>query len=362
MIHFDRLDKNIIANLIKEIENKSAGKNYRIMEICGSHTVSISRSGLRSILPANVELISGPGCPVCVTSQGEIDLIFQLIDLDKNLSIITFGDLIKIPSSTGRSLLDARTNGTDVNIIYSSLDAIKIALNNSGKKYLFIAVGFETTAPTIAALIKEVARRDIKNLLILSLCKTMPEAIKYILSDPELSINGFLAPGHISIVTGNKLYDDIIADKRAAVIAGFEPVEILNAIIAIIDQINSNDFKVENRYKYVVSGEPNIKALEILDEVFDPAPSIWRGLGRLDNSGLKISDKYKQYDALIKYDLEYNEQEEIKGCKCGAVLTGKITPNKCPLFGKACNPETPIGPCMVSSEGSCYAYYKYERV
>ncbi len=352
--------KEHIDKLLKQIIVKSGSNRYRIMEICGTHTVSISRTGLRSILPKNIELISGPGCPVCVTSQGEIDLIFDLIS--KGLSIITFGDLLRIPSSKRENLLNARSEGADINIIYSPLDAIKIAKNNINKEYVFVAVGFETTAPIIAALIKEIAVSDIDNLSVLSLCKTMPEAIKFILSDEDLLIDGFLAPGHVTLVTGTSLYNDIIESDRAVVVAGFEPIEILRAIDSIIDQINSKEYVIDNKYKHVVSGKRNDIAIKMIDDVFEQSVSVWRGIGSLESSGLKIRDIYGNYNALEKYSLSYNEKEEIKGCKCGAVLTGKISPLKCPLFGNICTVDNPIGPCMVSSEGTCFAYYQYERL
>ena len=352
--------KEHIDKLLKQITVKSSDNRYRIMEICGTHTVSISRTGLRSILPKNIELISGPGCPVCVTSQGEIDLIFDLIS--KDLSIITFGDLLRIPSSKRENLLNARSEGADINVIYSPLDAIKIAKNNSTKEYVFVAVGFETTAPLIATLIKEIALNDIGNLSVLSLCKTMPEAIKYILSDDDLQIDGFLAPGHVTLVTGVALYNDIVESNRAVVVAGFEPVEILLAIESIVDQVNSEKYIIDNKYKHVVSGKRNDLAIKMLDDVFEPSVSVWRGIGTLYSSGLQIRDIYSKYNALVKYDLSYNEKEEIKGCKCGAVLTGKISPLQCPLFAKSCTVDNPIGPCMVSSEGTCFAYYQYERL
>ena len=334
-------------------------KVYKIMEICGTHTMSISKFGIRSVLPKNVELVSGPGCPVCVTSQGEIDLFFQLAD--KGVSVVTFGDLLKIPGSDGRTLSSARASGADVRVIYSPLDTIKLAEAEPDKHFVFLGVGFETTAPTIAFLAKMAKDKSLKNMSVLSLCKTMPEAVRMILADPELKLDGFLCPGHVTAVTGISLYDEIAAAGKAAVVAGFEPVEILDAVLEIIKQTDKNEFCIVNKYKRVVSDNGNPVAIALLDEVFQPVSASWRGLGELANSGLDFRLEYADYDAKRKFNLEIKPVQEIKGCKCGAVLTGKIRPDECKLFGKVCTTETPVGPCMVSSEGTCAAYYRFVR-
>lgn len=353
-------DKDLALKLKGMISKAAhADKVYRIMEVCGTHTMALARNGIRNMLPDNVELISGPGCPVCVTSQGEIDLFFDLID--KNVSVVSFGDLLKIPGSNGKTLADKRAEGADVHVIYSPLDTIKLAKDNPDKHFTFLGVGFETTAPSIATLIMLAAEEKIENLSVLSLCKTMPAAFDLILSDKDLHIDGFLCPGHVTIVTGMPLYEPITEAGKSAVVAGFEPVEILDAIYEIINQVNSGNFKAVNKYKRVVNDEGNAAARSILNKVFYPCDAVWRGLGNLKDSGLAVRKEYEHYDAFKRFNLQPKDIVEMKGCKCGQVLTGKIKPDKCPLFARHCTPENPAGPCMVSSEGTCAAYYKFLR-
>ena len=351
-------DKDTALKLSNAIKNE-AGQDrvYKIMEVCGTHTMAIARSGLRSMLPKNVELVSGPGCPVCVTSQGEIDLFFDLID--KGVSVVSFGDLLRIPGSNGQSLLDKRARGADVNVVYSPLDTLKLAGDNPNKHYTFLGIGFETTAPTIAALIMAAKKDNIKNVSVLSFCKTMPKAFELILSDTSLHLDGFLCPGHVTAITGISLYEPIIKSQKAAVVAGFEPVEMLDAVYEIIKQVNTGEFHTVNKYKRVVPDEGSANARNILSTVFYDNDATWRGLGKLEKSGLGIRQEYAEYDALKRFNLVPKDITEIKGCKCGQVLTGKIKPSQCGLFGKKCTPDEPVGPCMVSSEGTCAAYYKF---
>ena len=264
------------------------------MEVCGTHTMAIARSGLRSMLPENVELISGPGCPVCVTSQGEIDLFFEL--LDKGISVASFGDLLRIPGSNGETLIDKRARGADVNVVYSPLDTLKLAEENPDKHYTFLGIGFETTAPTVAALIMAAKEKGLKNLSVLSFCKTMPAAFDLILSDKELHLDGFLCPGHVTAVTGVQLYEPLIKAGKAAVVAGFEPVEMLDAVYEIVKQSNNQDFHIVNKYRRVVPDEGNAQARAILAKVFDESDAVWRGLGELKKSGLAIKDEYIEYE------------------------------------------------------------------
>lgn len=333
------------------------GRTYRIMEVCGTHTMAISRTGLRSLLPGNVELVSGPGCPVCVTSQGEIDLFFQLIK--QGASVVTFGDLLRIPGSDKDTLQKARARGADVRVVYSPLDILKLAEKEPDKNFVFLGVGFETTAPTVACIALEAEKKGVGNVSVLSLCKTMPQAIQLLLDDKELEIDGFLCPGHVTIVTGVGLYVPMIEKNRAAVVAGFEPVEMLDAILEIINQANAGKFSIINKYKRVVPDGGNAVARGIIEKVFRPVGAYWRGMGFLEESGLDFREEYAAYDARKVFGLVPSEVKDIKGCRCGAVLTGKINPAQCPLFGKGCSPENPVGPCMVSSEGTCSAYYKY---
>lgn len=338
-------------------EEAKEGRTYKIMEVCGTHTMAIARSGLRSMLPDNVELISGPGCPVCVTSQGEIDLFFELLNL--GVSVTSFGDLLRIPGSNGESLLDKRARGGDVSVVYSPLDTIALAMKNPEKHYTFLGIGFETTAPAVAALIMTAKQQNIKNISVLSFCKTMPRAFDLILSDNSLHLDGFLCPGHVTTITGLSLYDPLIEHKKSAVVAGFEPVEMLDAVYEIVKQTNEQNFHTVNKYKRVVPDEGNPKARKILAKIFYESDAVWRGLGMLEKSGLGIRQEYEEYDALKRFNLQPKNVTEIKGCKCGQVLTGKIKPSQCGLFGKKCTPDDPVGPCMVSSEGTCAAYYKF---
>lgn len=346
-----------VRDCIKQ-EAKS-NRTYKIMEVCGTHTMAIARSGIRSMLPENVELISGPGCPVCVTSQGEIDLFFDLLKF--GASVASFGDLLRIPGSSGETLIDKRARGADVNVVYSPLDTVKLAELNPDKHYTFLGIGFETTAPTVAALIMAAKEKGLKNISVLSFCKTMPAAFDLILSDKELHLDGFLCPGHVTAVTGVKLYEPIVKAGKAAVVAGFEPVEILDAVYEIVKQANNKDFHIVNKYRRVVPDEGNAYARDILAKVFYESSSTWRGLGELQKSGLAIREEYEEYDALKRFNLQPKNVIEIKGCKCGQVLTGKIKPKDCPLFEKRCTPDDPVGPCMVSGEGTCAAYYKFLR-
>lgn len=351
-------DRNVVASLTDKIKTAARpDKTYRIMEVCGTHTMAISRTGLRTLLPSNVELVSGPGCPVCVTAQSGIDLFFELIK--KGVSVVTFGDLLRIPGSGGDTLQKARARGADVRVAYSPIDTLKLAAAEPEKKFVFLGVGFETTAPTVACVALDAHKKGLGNVSVLSLCKTMPVAIRLLLDDKDLQIDGFLCPGHVTAVTGVSLYDPIIECHKAGVVAGFEPVEMLDAILEIIHQTNSGEYQVVNKYKRVVPNDGNPIARRVIEQVFKPVDVAWRGLGMLKGSGLDFRDEFAQYDARKVFDLKDSEVVEIKGCRCGEVLTGKIRPSDCPLFGRGCVPESPVGPCMVSSEGTCAAYYKY---
>lgn len=269
--------------------------------------------------------------------------------------------MLRIPGSNGETLIDKRARGADVNVVYSPLDTLKLAEDNPDKHYTFLGIGFETTAPTIAALIMEAKEKGLKNLSVLSFCKTMPAAFDLILSDKDMYLDGFLCPGHVTAVTGVQLYEPLIKAGKAAVVAGFEPVEMLDAVYEIVKQANNKNFHIVNKYRRVVPDIGNANAREILAKVFYESDAFWRGLGELKKSGLAIRQEYIEYDALKRFDLKPKNITEIKGCKCGQVLTGKIKPQDCPLFAKRCTPEDPVGPCMVSGEGTCAAYYKFLR-
>lgn len=349
------LSRRLIEKIGKEYDSDFT---YSIMEICGTHTVSIFKYGIRSVLHKNIELISGPGCPVCVTSQGEIDAIFQIVK-DNNISLLTFGDLMKVPGSAGENLIDLRSEGRDVRVVLSPLDAVKAAAREPDREFVFVGIGFETTAPAIASAVLEAKRIGLKNFSILPYCKTMPEVLGYLLDDPMLDINGFLCPGHVAVITGKEIFQPLAKKGKAAVITGFEPIDILSSILQIIRQVNSGDYHVYNNYSRVVSDNGNQKALQIMDAVFEPGPAVWRGLGKLEGSGLGLKKDFSFFNALEKFNIKVPQVSEKKGCRCGDVLKGYIKPNVCPLYGLQCTPENPVGPCMVSSEGACAAYYKF---
>jgi len=342
----------LVKNLLLEIH--SYKDSLKIMEVCGSHTMAIGHWGIRKLLPDNVQLISGPGCPVCVTPSSLIDLMAEL----KNVSIYTFGDLIRVPGNNG-TLEEARSRGADINIAYSPLEALK---NAQKKETVFVGIGFETTIPGIAYTILEAHRRKLTNFSVMPAFKTVPPALKAILSSGDTELDGFLLPGHVSVILGKEDYEFLVEEFNiGGAICGFEPVDILLGIKRIIDQKRNNIPQIDNEYKRVVSSHGNQKAKMVINNVLQPVDAIWRGLGTIPSSGLGIRQEYADYDASQKYDLKITDNEKETGCRCGDVLKGKIIPPQCPLFAETCNPSNPIGPCMVSSEGSCAAYFKYER-
>ncbi len=339
--------------------NKTSTKEANLMEVCGTHTVAISKFALRQVMPESVRLISGPGCPVCVTANKDIDTIIALSQ-QKDVIITTFGDMIKVPGSYS-SFTEEKAKGHDIRIVYSALDAIETAKSNEDKEVIFFAVGFETTAPTIAASILEAKKANIKNFSVLTVHKLVPPALKALLDLGEVSLNGFILPGHVSTIIGSKPYQFLADDyKVSGVVVGFEPLDILLGIYFLVRQIENGEAKIEVEYKRTVTPDGNKVAIEKLYNVFEPADADWRGIGIIPGSGLKLRDEFSDFDALRKFDIEVPPTKEPKGCRCGDVLRGVIYPYECPLFKRACNPETPMGPCMVSSEGACAAYYRYE--
>ncbi|HAX62142.1 MAG TPA: hydrogenase formation protein HypD [Elusimicrobia bacterium] len=346
-----------MLTLIKKIE-LLATKKTNIMEVCGTHTMAIASSGIKLLLPKNINLISGPGCPVCVTPAGIID---SAIELAKNGCIITtFGDMLRVPGSIS-SLEKEKSNGRDIRILYSAGDSIKIAKNNLRKEVVFIGVGFETTSPTLAATVKIADKEKIKNFSVLPAFKLIPPALKIILEQKKIKIDAFILPGHVSAIIGSQPYK-FISEKfnTPAVITGFEPSDILEGIFSILKQIKSNKPEIEIQYRRAVKPQGNPFAVKLLYSVFEETDSQWRGIGTIKNSGLKFTKKYDNYDALKKFKIKIKSVEEPAGCLCGKVLTGIAKPQQCGYFGKKCTPSNPIGPCMVSSEGTCAAYYKYE--
>ena len=338
----------------KEIITGYKGPHVRIMEVCGTHTHEIFKLGIRSLLPENIELISGPGCPVCVTPVGYIDEAVMLA-LEKNAVICTFGDLIRVPG-TKMSLADARSRGGDIRMVYSPMDALDLAKAEPGKEVVFLAVGFETTTPITCLTIKHAMRDGVRNFSILTANKTMPSAY-LALKD---SADAFLYPGHVNAITGEAVCRDMLEKYGVSgVIAGFTAEELMDAIAVIIVGLESGKPFFENCYKRVVREEGNVKAAEVINEVMESVDTEWRGLGIIPKSGLKLRSGFEAYDARKKFALPDIKGVPNPACRCGDVLQGKCKPSDCKVFGKGCTPQHPVGACMVSDEGACSAYYQY---
>ncbi len=352
-------DIELARPLVEELKN-SVTKPLRIMEVCGTHTMAIFRNGLRTILPEGMELISGPGCPVCVTSASHMDAFISMADRP-GVRVAIFGDLFKVPGSHG-SLANAGSRGAKIDIVYSPMDGLEIAKNNPGELVVFLGVGFETTTPGIAATILAAKNQDIKNFVLFSTQKTMIAPMNVLLSDPNLQIDGLLCPGHVSSIIGAGAWEPLVtAFGLACVVGGFETADLLKSLILLARQVGGNKPKVENSYPRAVSWAANLRATKMVDEIFEPVDMVWRGLGNLPGSGLKIRQKYAEFDAEVRLDIDLVETAEPEGCLCGEILKGMKIPEECPLFDTRCTPEAPIGPCMVSSEGTCAAYHKYGR-
>jgi hydrogenase expression/formation protein HypD len=350
-------DRDLVSGLAGKLDILTT-RPVRIMEVCGTHTMSIFRHGLRSLLPDSIELISGPGCPVCVTSAGHVDAFISMAGRDDVL-IATFGDLIRVPGSVS-SLDRARADGAGVEVVYSPMDALTLAEKNPDKMIVFLGVGFETTCPGIAVTILEAKRRKLDNFSVFSAGKIMPPPLRALMQDPELIIDGLLCPGHVSIITGTGVYQFLAREfNLSCVVSGFEPADVLRALIMLVKQINQGRAEVENAYSRVVTEEGNVQARSLLDEVFTLVDTPWRGLGTIARSGFAIREEYGRWDAEKKLNITVRDVPEPKGCRCGDILKGVCQPPDCPIYGKQCTPLNPIGPCMVSSEGTCAAYYKY---
>jgi hydrogenase expression/formation protein HypD len=346
------------ANIRRMAERLKTPVNF--MEVCGTHTMSIYQYGIRSLLPDNVRLVSGPGCPVCVTPIEYIDKALACATDPHNI-VATFGDMLRVPGSRS-SLMEERANGADIRIVYSPLDAVALAKNNPERRVVFLGVGFETTAPTIAASILEAARLNITNYSVLASHKTMPVPMDILTGDPDLNINGYLCPAHVSTVIGGNAYKPLVEKYHIpCVVTGFEPADVMQGIEMLLAQVLSGNSKVEIQYSRAVSWEGNRKAQAILSQIFEPCDAVWRGLGVLPGSGLAIRSEYADFDADTVLKLDLPEAIENPTCQCGDILKGKMPPFDCPLFASLCTPESPVGACMVSSEGTCAAAYKYGR-
>ena len=347
----------IVADLRRILAAR--GGSIRIMEVCGTHTVAIFRAGLRQILPEGIELVSGPGCPVCVTADDYIDAAIAYAGM-ADVIITTFGDMLKVPG-TRSSLAEAQAQGADVRIVYSPLDALTVAAENPSKQVVFLAVGFETTAPTEAAAVLAAKKQGLGNFFLLSAQKLVPPVMRALLDGGETHVDGFLLPGHVSVVTGTDAFDFLAQDYHIpGVVGGFEPLEILRALQMIVRQIGAGEARIENAYETVVRREGNPVARAAIDRVYEPAAVRWRGLGEIPASGLVMREEYAAFDfARVRPLTLAAVGDGRNGCRCGEVLRGAIVPRDCALFGRACVPEHAIGPCMVSVEGTCAAWYKY---
>jgi len=348
----------LAQKLSAKIKQTAGTEPISLMEVCGTHTMAIHKFGIKSLLPENLRLISGPGCPVCVTPNSYMDRAVAL-SLAENVIIATFGDMLRVPGST-RSLEQTRAQGGKVKMVYSPMDALALAEKNPKSKVVFLAVGFETTSPAIAATIQAAEQKGIKNFFALTGHKLIPPAMKALVENKRVKINGFICPAHVSAIIGLEPYRFLAQKYRIpCVVTGFEPLDVLQGILMLLEMIKAGKPEVQNQYRRVAAPEGNPKAREILEKVFAPDDSEWRGLGLIPGSGLKLRQELSHRDAEKMIPVQIEPVKTHKGCKCGEVLQGIIEPPECPFYGKPCAPEKPIGPCMVSSEGACAAYYKY---
>ncbi|MEW6034119.1 MAG: hydrogenase formation protein HypD [Chloroflexota bacterium] len=350
-------DPQLAERLVQKLRERST-RPARLMEFCGGHTVSVFRHGIRQLLPPTVEMLSGPGCPVCVTAIADLDKAILLTELP-DIIVATFGDMLKVPGSRS-SLRNARADGGDVRVVYSVHDALEIASGSTGKSVVFLGIGFETTAPTIAASLLEARQRGIKNFYVLSLHKLCPPVMKSILDLGEVNLNGIICPGHVSAIIGSTPYQFIPRDYGiACVVSGFEPLDILQSVYMLVEQVESGHPTVEIAYSRGVRPAGNVRALELLHTVFEVCDANWRGIGVVPASGLRLREEFSNFDAEKAFPVSHPPPREPKGCLCGEILRGVKTPLDCKFFSKKCTPDSPVGPCMVSHEGTCSAYYQY---
>ena len=350
-------DRDLAQGLIAGIREAST-RPMRLMEVCGTHTMSIFRHGIRSVLPPAITLLTGPGCPVCVTDQRDIDVFVALAE-NRDRIVTTFGDLMRVPGTVS-SLRARKAEGSDVRIVYSVFDAVEIAAANPDREVVFCAVGFETTIPTVAASIIMAEQRGVGNFSVHSAHKLTPPALAALMETPGVTIHGFILPGHVSGIPGPDAYRSVFETHAVpSVIAGFEPVDILKAILMLVRQNESGIPRLENAYPRAVADQGNPKAVRIMNQVFEPADAAWRGIGVIPGSGMSLRSGYRRFDALERFDVPAADPGEPPGCACGQILMGLKTPEECRLYRRRCTPENPVGPCMVSSEGACAAYYRY---
>ena len=352
-------DKDKILALSQIIKQRSK-KPLNIMEICGGHTHSIMKFGLPQLVGENINFIHGPGCPVCVMPRSRIDEAIAIASID-GVIFCTLADMLRVPGSKG-SLSELRADGADIRALYSPLDTITIAKENPDKKVVFFAIGFETTTPMSAVVVKQAVELNLQNLFIHINHVTVPAPVRAIMSDKDVKIDAFLGPSHVSVITGSKIYEELANEfKTPIAVSGFEPLDLMDSILNLVSQHENGTHKVYNEYARVVSKDGNLKAKELIDRYFQPCDFEWRGLGVIKYSGLRLRDEFSYLDAKKYFNVEVGESKESKACICGEILRGKAKPYDCKVFGKVCNPQNPIGSCMVSGEGACAAYYKYSK-
>ncbi len=355
-------DKEKTASLLRDIREIVPGE-IRLMEVCGTHTMSIAEAGIKSMLPKEVKLLSGPGCPVCVTPPQVIDTVLEL-SMEKNVIITSYGDMLRVPGSkAGDSLLRRKALGAQVETVYSPVDAVELALQYPEKQVVFLGVGFETTAPGTAAAVLTALEKGAKNFSLWSMLKLVEPALRALIAMDGFNVDGFLCPGHVATIIGADGFAFLPQEyKLPAVIAGFEPEDILLAVCRLVKQLAEKSPRLENEYTRAVSQSGNLLAQKIMKQCFEPRFDIWRGLGGIEASGLGLRGELQEYDAERRFDIHYGSAEPPTACRCGEVITGRLSPELCPMFGKACTPEDPVGPCMVSSEGACAAAWKYTDI
>jgi len=354
-------NQDLARRLAQRIERiaSTIKRQVRLMEVCGTHAMSILKFGIKEIIPSNVKLVSGPGCPVCVTPESYIDL--ACLYMKEGFLIATFGDMVKVPGSN-TSLAEEKSKGGKLSVVYSPVDALKLAKKLPEEKVVFLAIGFETTSPAVAATVLAAKEENVENFTILCGHKLIPPAMKALVENPEVKIDGFICPGHVSAIVGSRAYEFLAKDYNIpCVVAGFEPLDILQAINLLLSQISSQRAGVENEYRRVVTEEGNLRAKELMEMVFEKTDSEWRGMGEIKESGLCVSSDFSFFDAQCRFPLEVPSFRKDKktGCLCGEVLQGLVEPEDCPLFKNYCTPSTPFGPCMVSVEGACNVHYRF---
>lgn len=360
MRYIDEFRDAAKARKLLGLIHRRSEANIRLMEFCGGHTHAIFKFGLRQLLPPTVSLLSGPGCPVCVTASSDLDRATGMAHLP-GVIMTTFGDMMRVPGSLG-SLQDAKAQGADVRMVYSTLDALSIARDNPDRPVIFLGIGFETTAPTVAAAILQAHKEGLKNFFVLSAHKLTPPATRAILDAGEVKLSGIIGPGHVTTIIGANSWEFLPDDYGiACAIAGFEPLDILQAVYALVEMIEDDAPAVHNAYGRSVSATGNRVAQQMMQDVFQIDTAEWRGLGTVPSSGLSLREEYAAFDAARRFPVSVTPSQEPRGCRCGDILRGVATPPECPLFARICTPANPIGPCMVSSEGACAAYVQYEE-